>query len=47
MLPIHEVEVPFSRKPFEIITRANQLYRLKEAIENQHKVQTKQSNLNY
>ena len=45
MLPIHEVDVPFSRTPFEITTGVSQLYRLKEVIGHQHESQKKQSDL--
>jgi hypothetical protein len=43
MLPVHEIDVPFSRTPFEITTGVNQLHRLKEMIGHQHKDQKKQS----
>jgi hypothetical protein len=39
MLPVHEIEVPFSRTPFEITTGVNQLHRLKEVIGHQHEDQ--------
>jgi hypothetical protein len=45
MLPVREIKVPLSRKPFEITTRGNQLHCLKEAIEYQHGDQEEQSDL--
>jgi hypothetical protein len=45
MLPIHEIEVPFSCTPFEITTGVSQLHRLKEVIGHQHENQEKQSDL--
>jgi hypothetical protein len=45
MLPIHEIEVPFSRTPFEIKTGVSQLHRLKEVIGHQHENQKKQNDL--
>jgi hypothetical protein len=45
MLPIHEIEIPFSRTPFKITTGVSQLHRLKEVIGHQHENQKKQSDL--